>query len=254
MRRSFATNEFYHLFNRGVDKRKIFLDKSDHLRFIHDLYEFNDVNPAIQFSRLFKKDDNVGYPISNIVSNIEDDNVGYPISNIEDQGDRREPLVNLHAFVLMSNHHHLLAEQLKEKGISLFVRKLHIGYTNAFNLKRKRSGHLFQGLFKDVHIENDIQLAHLVCYIHSNPLDLWKHGWKKRKLAVSEIKQALKFLENYRWSSHLDYLGIKNFPSLINKKFLLKFFGGSGGYRKFFIDWLKQYEKGVENIRDFILE
>lgn len=233
MRRSFATNEFYHLFNRGVDKRKIFLNRSDHLRFIHDLYEFNDTNPAIQFSR-FSKGANVGNRVSNIES--------------------RELLIDLYAFVLMPNHHHLFAKQLREKGVSLFMRKIHVGYTNAFNLKYERSGHLFQGPFKDVHIESDTQLAHLICYIHSNPLDLWKPDWKKKKLAISEIKEALKFLEKYRWSSHLDYLGIKNFPSITERDFLLKFFNGTDGYKDFFIDWLKQYEGKIEDIQDFTLE
>jgi len=236
MRRSFSTNEFYHLFNRGVDKRKILLNKSDYIRFIHDLYEFNDVNPAIQFSRL---------SMSNTGSNV-----GSRVSNIK----TREILVNLYAFVLMPNHHHLLAQQLKEKGISLFMRKLHAGYTNAFNLKYERSGHLFQGSFKDVYVKNDLQLAHLICYIHSNPLDLWKPGWKEKRLTRSEIKEALKFLENYRWSSHLDYLGIKNFPSITERSFLREFFEETGGYRKFFIDWLEQYEGKIGDVQHFILE
>ena len=72
MKRSFATNEFYHLFNRGVDKRKVFLDKNDHIRFIHDLYEFNDIKPAKEFYRLYskrevvKKSKNVGSRVSHI--------------------------------------------------------------------------------------------------------------------------------------------------------------------------------------------
>lgn len=230
MKRYFATNEFYHLYNRGVDKRKIFINKNDYIRFIHDLYEFNDSNPAQAFSR----QKNVGYQVSDIMG--------------------RRLLVSLHTFALMPNHHHLLVEQVKEKGISLFMRKLHLGYTNAFNLKNKRSGHLFQGTFKDVHIKDDRQLAHLVCYIHSNPLDLWKKNWKERELTKSEIKSALKFLENYRWSSHLDYLGIKNFPSLISTKFLLDFFGGTEGYKKFFINWLSQYERNINSIQDLIFE
>jgi len=215
MKRKFIVNEFYHIFNRGVDKRKIFLDKSDHLRFIHDFYEFNDRNPALQFSRLSEKN-HVGSRTSNITSNIKP----------------REPIAKLHVFALMPNHYHSLVEQLEEKGITLFMRKLHTGYTNAFNLKRERSGHLFQGSFKAVRVIGNIQLAYLVCYIHSNPLNIWKPNWKEKKLTNFEIKNALRFLEGYRWSSHLDYLGIRNFPSLINKKFLLEFFGGSRTIRE----------------------
>ncbi len=238
MKRSFVTNEFYHLFNRGVDKRKIFMDRNDYVRFIHDLYEFNDVNPAPEFSR---RDKNVGFRKPHMEPSAE-------ISRV------RDLLVNVHAFVLMPNHHHELIEQITEGGISLYMRKIHAGYANAFNLKYERSGHLFQGSFKAVHVKGDIQLAHLVCYIHSNPLDLWKPNWKEKKLTGMEIREALKFLENYRWSSHLDYSGIKNFPSVIHQDFLLKFFGGTEGYKKFFVDWLKQYEKRVEAIQDFALE
>lgn len=231
MKREFATNEFYHLFSRGVDKRKIFMDKTDYLRFIHNLYEFNDTKPAPEFSRRQSK------------------NVGHRKSHMKQPQER---LINIHAFVQMPNHYHLLVEQLIENGVTLFMKKLNIGYAKAFNLKQRRSGYLFQGRFKDVYVKNDTQLAHLICYIHANPLDLWKKNWKEKGLTRTEIGKALKFLENYRWSSHLDYLGIKNFPSVISNKFPLEFFGGTKGYKEFFIDWLKQYN--LEFIQKLILE
>lgn len=226
-KRKFVTNEFYHLYSRGVDKRKIFMDKNDYLRFIHDLYEFNDTRPASEFSRRQSK------------------NVGDRNSHIK--------LVDIHTFVQMPNHYHLLTEQLTENGITLFMKKLNIGHAMAFNLKQERSGYLFQGRFQDVYVKNDQQLAHLICYIHSNPLEIWKSKWKEKTLSQTEIKEALKFLENYRWSSHLDYLGIKNFPSVINDKFLLEFFGGTKGYKEFFIDWLRQYEDNVEFIQNLVI-
>jgi hypothetical protein len=169
----------------------------------------------------------------------------------------------------MPNHHHLLVEQIKEGGVSLFMRKLHSGYTNAFNLRYKRKGHLFQGPFKSIHVENDIHLGFLICYLHSNPLDLWKINWKKNNLTDSETKEALKFLEKYRWSSHPDYLGLKNFPSLINKalinkalinkaliskEFLLEFFDGREGYKDFFVDWLSQYKKNINYLEELIFD
>jgi REP element-mobilizing transposase RayT len=218
------------VFDRGVEKRNIFRDNSDYIRFIHDLYEFNDKKPAPEFSR-------------------RDSDVGRTTSHIE-----RDKLVNLHAFVLMPNHHHAVLEPIKENGIYLFVKKLHSGYARGFNLKHKRSGYLFQGRYKDVYIKSDKQLAYLVCYIHANPLNLWKNNWKDKKLTKLEIKQAIKFLEKYRWSSHLDYWGIKNFPSVIGSKFLLSFFGGIEGYKKYFIDWLVQYQENEILIHEAILE
>jgi len=154
--------------------------------------------------------------------------------------------------VLMPNHHHLLIEPVREEGISLFIRKVHGGYSRAFNLKHKRKGHLFESPFKVIRVEDDIHLGFLICYLHSNPLDLWKSNWKEDKLTDSEIRQALKFLEKYHWSSHLDYLGIKNFPSVISKEFLLEFFDGTEGYKRFFIDWLVQYKKNIKHVRDII--
>ena len=267
MRRSFTTNEFYHIFDRGVDKRKIFLDNRDYIRFIHDLYEFNDINPAPEFSRCYSK--NVGSRVSHIESHIESHTVSHIVSHIESEEgirrrQRRVELVKIHGFVLMPNHHHLLVEQIKEGGVSLFMRKLHSGYTNAFNLRYKRKGHLFQGPFKSIHVENDIHLGFLICYLHSNPLDLWKINWKKNNLTDSETKEALKFLEKYRWSSHPDYLGLKNFPSLINKalinkaliskEFLLEFFDGREGYKDFFVDWLSQYKKNINYLEELIFD
>ena len=233
MSRKFLTNGFYHVFDRGVEKRNIFRDNNDYIRFIHDLYEFNDKKPAPEYSRRSDKDSDVGRATSHI---------------------ERDKLVNLHVFTLMPNHHHLLIEPIKENGIYLFMKKLHSGYARGFNEKHKRKGYLFQGRYKDVYIKSDEQLAHLICYIHSNPLSLWKDNWKEKKLTKLEIKQAIKFLEKYKWSSHLDYWGIKNFPSVINNKFLLGFFGGPEKYKNFFIDWLEQYQKNETHIQELILD
>ena len=272
MKRDFSNNEFYHLYDRGVDKRKIYLDNKDNIRFIHDLYEFNDTKPASQFTRRFekiqleagnKKGKNVGSLTSNITSNVASNTknsiygAGFKLNNIKiknRQKGERDLLVNVHAFVLMPNHHHLLVEQLKDNGVSNYIRKLHTGYTNAFNSKYERKGHLFEGPFKAIHVEDDIQLGCLICYLHSNPLSLWKSNWREKKLTDLEINQALKFLEKYKWSSHLDYIGIKNFESIIDRNFLLDFFDGTSGYKTFFADWLKQYARAQTYMGDYIIE
>lgn len=232
-KRNLATNELYHIFDRGVDKRNIFIDKSDQIRFIHDLYEFNDKKPAPDYIRR----DN------------EDSNVGHAMSHIE-----RDKLVKIHAFALMPNHHHLIVEPIKENGASFFIRKLHCGYARGFNEKHKRNGYLFQGRYQDVHIQDDRQLMHLVCYIHANPLSLWKENWKEKKLTKQEIIEAMQFLEKYRWSSFLDYIGTENFPSVIDNKFLTEIFGGPEKYKKFFIDWLEKYQKNETYIQGLILD
>ncbi len=222
---------FYHTYNRGVEKRKIFLEQTDYLRGVHDFYEFNDVNAAINLNQRFN---------------------GNRISIIEKS---RERLIDLIAWSLMPNHYHLFSCPKIENGLAKFHQKFGIGFSNFFNTKYERSGVLFQGKYKKVRVINNIQALHLICYIHANPLDIWKPTWREKGLADSEIQDALEFLEkDYRWSSHSDYLGIKNFPSLINTEFLFRFFDGPEEYKSFFTDWLRHYEKNAELVQKFSLE
>ena len=240
MRRKSFINEFYHIYNRGVEKRKIFQDEKDYYRAVHDLYEFNDANAVVNLKQRFN-----GSPTSIIFA-----------PRVFPEKKPRKILVDLITWALMPNHYHLFSSPKVKDGLPKFHQKFGTGYTNYFNLKYERNGVLFQGKYKDVHVINDGQAAHLICYIHSNLLDLWKPNWKEKGLTELELQNALKFLEEKknRWSSHQDYLGIKNFPSVINTEFLFNFFGGPKGYRTFFTDWLKQYERNLKLLQDFILE
>jgi len=234
-------SEFYHTYNRGTEKRKIFLADADYFRGVHDLYEFNDVNDALNLGRdLCRK------------SKGSEENEGSRTSfNINRTRDR---LVDLFVWSFMQNHYHLFSSPVKDNGLPEFHRKFGCGFTNFFNLKYNRSGVLFQGGYKKVQVKGDIQALQLICYIHSNPLDLWKPNWKEKGLSSLEIQSALRFLENYRWSSHLDWWGIKNFPSLINNDSVSRFFKDPKEYRKFFINWLRYYEKNIMNLREFVIE
>jgi len=225
----FANNEYYHIYNRGVDKRKVFLNKNDYIRFIHNLYEFNDENPATEFSR--------------IKHNIKDST-----SYIERRP--RKKLVDIICFCQMPNHFHLILVQLVERGITRFMHKLGTGYTMAFNAKYNRSGSLFQGRFKAIHIENETYLTYLSRYIHLNPAELIESNWKKE--GIKNWKEVNKFLEEgYRWFSYLDYIGKNNFPSVTNRELLLSIFGDEKKYKKFIKEWLA---KDLTSIEDLILE
>lgn len=224
-----AVKEIYHIYNRGVEERNIFLDDEDRLRFIHDLFEFNDENPTINLAYYFSKK--------------QSKEVGLP--NIE-----REPrklIIDLLAFCLMPNHFHLMISQKKEGGITEFMRKLGTGYTNYFNKKYNRAGPLLQGKYKITHINQESHFIHLPYYIHLNPLDADFSGWRERK--IKNYNKAIKFLENYKWSSFQDYIGIKNFPSVTQREFLLKFFDGSIQYKKDIVNWLKNID--LEEIEFF---
>lgn len=185
--------ELYHALNRGVDRRSIFLDDSDRLRFVHDLYEFNDTHPA-----------------------------EYPYRTIHD-GDfvsphMREKIVDIHGWTLMDNHYHLLLSELTEGGLTLFLRKLNIGYAKFFNERYGRSGTLFQGRTKKIPITQEAHYLYILHYLHLNALDSLEgaKGWRERsKSGIENLKEALTHLDAYRWSSYRDYAGKKNFPSIL---------------------------------------
>jgi len=230
---------FYHLLNRGVDKRKIFLNDNDHFRFIHDLFEFNDIAPVdSHYYRAFNQPVDIGCP---------------PVGRGVEGERKRRPrklLVQLHSFCLMPNHYHLFVSPLMEDGIPKFMKKMNMGYAKYFNEKYERSGALFQGKYKSIEVKTDPHFNYLPYYIHFNPLDLVMPEWRERK--IKNYKKALKFLESYRWSSHLDYLGRKNFSSLTQREFLLDFFGGEKGYIKSLPEILKSFS--VESLDTATLE
>ncbi len=226
----FVNNKIYHIYNRGVDKRNIFMQELDYLRFIHDLFEFNDQQPAPKILSFNKSE------------------VGLPQNKT-----KREPrklLVEILSFCLMPNHYHLLILQKSNNSITEFMRKLGTGYTNYFNQKYERTGVLFQGKFKAILIEDDSHFIHIPHYIHLNALDLIEPKWRNGE--IKNYSKAIKFLENYRWSSYLDCIGKKNFPSVTQKDFLMKFFEGPKNYKKETELWLK--ERNFEEIKDKILE
>jgi len=223
--------EIYHVLNRGVDKRKIFLEDKDYLRFIHDLYEFNDEEPA-------------PHPR---YRQIQSEDVRRPHINVKKE---RRRIVDLLAFCLMPNHYHLLLIPKKPEYLTLFMKKLNGGYAKYFNEKYRRTGTLFERRFKRILIEKEEHFTHIPYYIHCNPLDLEYPEWRNRE--IKNPQEAIKFLEKYRWSSHLDYLGIKNFPSVTQREFLLNVFGGEKGYKEAIENWLKSFD--LAEIKQWTLE
>jgi putative transposase len=228
IRPKFVNNEIYHIYNRGVDKRDIFMGESDYIRFVHDLYEFNDTAPAKQFPRSY---------------------VGSPTSNISNR-ETKERLMDILCWCLMPNHFHLMVRQRITGGISAFMQKLGTGYTNAFNITQERSGVLFQGKFKAEHVNNEPYFLHLPFYIHANPLDLAEYGWKTN--GIKNIDKTIGFLENYRWSSYPDYIGKKNFPSLLNDTAFVTQGRTPALYKNEMSKWLKG--SGIQQIQRDVLD
>ncbi|MBI4600059.1 transposase [Candidatus Uhrbacteria bacterium] len=200
--------ELYHVLNRGVDKRIIFLDNQDYARFVHNLYASNDSSPMRHTGRM----------------------VGIGCR------DRRERLVDIHGWCLMNNHFHLILTPCVERGISRFMQKVNIGYVKYFNEKYKRPGTLFQGKTKKVPIENEAHFYHILHYVHLNPLDYLKGATEWRERTVEDADAAIAYLKKYRWSSYLDYCGVKNFPSVISRDLFGEVFGD---YEKELLSYLK---------------
>jgi len=232
--------EIYHTLSRGVDKRKIFMDDRDRFRFIHDLFEFNDIAPA----------ENLSYHLREPSIAVRQ---RYDSVDVRQQNINRPPrklLVNILAFCLMPNHYHLLLQSLVENGVPLFMKKLNGGYVQYFNKKHERTGTLFERKYKSVLVDSQAHFIHLPYYIHLNPLDLVVPEWRQRK--IKNLSKTMNFLNSYRWSSHLDYCGKNNFPSVTQRDFLLEIFQGENGYKRTIKDWLKELD--LEEIGDCALD
>ncbi|MDO8481780.1 MAG: transposase [bacterium] len=188
--------ELYHVLNRGVDKRNIFLDDRDRARFVHDMYEFNDTSFANNVGHFFLNKD-----------------LRSPYA--EKRRAEKTEIVDIHGWCIMRNHYHLLLSERVDGGLTRFIRKLNIGYAKYFNERYIRVGALFQGRTKKVLIANDAHFLHILHYIHLNPLDYLKGSDNWRRLEVTNARGALAYLGKYRWSSYLDYCGMDNFPSII---------------------------------------
>ncbi|MEK7560842.1 MAG: transposase [Patescibacteria group bacterium] len=226
---TFTTNALYHLYNRGVEKRPIFLDDGDHFRFIHGLYEFNDTATA---SNLFYKKD--------------------ALRSYEVKLRKRELLVEILAFCLMSNHFHLFVRQRRELGITQFMHKLGTGYTNYFNKKYERVGGLFQGTFRAKYIESDRHFLYLPHYIHLNPLDFIAPEWREKR--IRNKNQALRFLDNYRWSSYRDHTGRENFPFVIAGNAFRELYTTPQKYRQSLEQWIAELHKNIRDMGEIIID
>lgn len=139
----FANDYFYHIYNRGSEKRSIFENSRDYQRFIKTMNYYQYLGPKLKFSHFSQ------------------------FQNFKPNPSKK--IVDIICFCLMQNHFHLLLKQLVEGGITEFVSKISNSYTKYYNTKHNRVGPLLQGEFKAVLVEKDEQLLHLSRYIHLNP-------------------------------------------------------------------------------------
>lgn len=174
--------DIFHIINRGVEKRKIFLNEEDYLRFAHNFKDFNSVEP---------------------VTGPYHDRRAYLAMRKPGK-----PLVNILCWCLMPNHYHILVQEEVSGGASIFSKKISSGYTQYFNLKNKRSGILFQGRSKIILAQQDAHFYHLPYYILANPIKLIEPKWQDD--GIKNKDKVVKFLENYRWSSYSEFVKKNN--------------------------------------------
>lgn len=214
----FAEGEYYHLYSRGVEKRQIFMDENDRVRFQDMLYLANGEKPVvyrlIQSPSLYKED-------------------------------VWEKLVACGAYCLMPNHFHILVKEVREGGITEFMRKLLTAYTKYFNKKHKRTGPLFESRFKAEHIDTDEYLKYLYAYIHLNPVKLIEPAWKEK--GIKDLPRAKKYLESYRYSSYADYaLGKREESVILSPGEFPEYFEKRKDFAEFVTDWLDYQRENAQ--------
>lgn len=168
----YVENSYYHIYNRGVEKREIFIDEQDYKIFLGYLKEYLSPVPKSK-----------NHTIDFTVRGKSFKGVDYIVKNYDNQ-------IELIAYCLMPNHFHLLIKQVEGKSMELFMRSLATRYSMYFNKKYDRVGSLFQGPYKSVMIDDESYLLHLSRYIHLNAAENY-----------NDLTKA--------YSSYAEYLGIR---------------------------------------------
>ncbi|MBI2099797.1 MAG: transposase [Candidatus Vogelbacteria bacterium] len=189
----FANNEFYHLYNRGVDKRNIFGEKKDVDRFLQSLKEFNTIEP---------------------IGSIFEQSFSKTISQSE------KKLVEFVCYALNHNHYHLLVRQVSDQGIEKFMHRLSTGYTRYFNDRNQRTGSLFQGPYQARYVDSNEYLLHLSVYINLNDI---AHG-------VNQLGGLASKLGRTSWG---EFTLPTTRPALCQKDIILGQFGNIQEYKDF---------------------
>lgn len=205
--KEYVENGYYHMYNRGVEKRVVFVDAQDYAVFLSYIKTYLTPKDAHKLEGIFTSE-------SSTQADKEKARTLLRMNNFYDH-------IDLVSFCLMPNHFHFLVHQKEPETIDRFMNSLGTRYSMYFNRKYKRVGPLFQGLYKAVLIDSDEQLIHVSRYIHRNPAS------KGRAL------------REYEYSSYPDFLGKRN-TSWVSKTGILSlpYFAkkGSSSYEMFVED------------------
>lgn len=187
--KQFVENGYYHVYNRGVEKRNIFQDPQDYAVFLKYLKKYLD--PDLGSDPLWKR--------KSLAQEID-----------------------LLAFCLMPNHFHLLLKQSTINGITKLMRAVCTNYVMYFNVKYQRVGGLFQGKYKAALVLDDAYLLHVSRYIHLNPYigsdplvdypySSYKNYLGQRHSSWVKSEEMLAFFKSAQKTSFRDYLSYQSF-------------------------------------------
>lgn len=199
-REPFQNGEYYHIYNRGTDKRTIFNNHHDINRFLKCMDVFNAIEP---------------------IGSLWLYNLG------DDKKKKSKKLVDIIAYCLNPNHYHFILKQNVDRGIPEFMKRLSGGYTSYFNLKNKRSGSLFQGRFKSKHIGDNDYLLRVSAYVNLNDKvhqlrgstpQLIRSSWEEY---TSEIKYLCKtqiILDQFKSNKEYEKFALEALPQMLQRK------------------------------------
>ena len=196
----FQAGEYYHVYNRGVEARNIFIDNFDYLRFLRSMREFNNIEIIGSL-----------YELDYIKRKEEKETLSVQLDTKSPKG----RLIEIVSYSLISNHYHFILKQLSDRGIEKYMHKLNMGYTKYFNQKYFHSGVLFKGTYKAIHVNDYGYLLKLLVYVNCN--------YEIHNLGKSK---------NWPWASYLDSVGMRN-GNLCNLEIIREEFGEPVNFKPF---------------------
>ena len=214
-----ATDEIYHVYNRGINRQPTFNTKREYQRALLAIKFYRVSEPSFRLSKFLELDKDRQSAVLKLM-------------------DQAEKLVQIICFCLMPNHFHFLLKQKKDHGISKFMGNFQNSYTRYFNTRNERDGSLFLDQFKAKRITTEEQLIHVSRYIHLNPY-------------TDFLVKSLDDLENYPWSSYLGYLIGNN--EMIEPGLVMEIFKQADKYKQFVLDQA-DYQRKLGIIKHLAME
>lgn len=215
-----VSDNYYHIFNRGVNRQPIFNEKPNYIRAVNLIRYYKVIEYPVRFSKFL------------LLSNDQRKSIWNRLTN-------EKSYVDIVAYCLIPNHFHLLLKQNIDNGISKFLGNFQNSYVRYFNRKYDRIGPLFQGPFKSVKVDTEEQLLHLSRYIHLNPYS-------------SAIINSINDIEKYTWSSFHEYLNIAKFQFCL-KDVILNSFKDNKGYKTFVLN-NAEYQRELNRIEHLTID